>query len=111
MLVFVNQATTNKQHPKVPVVYKNQVTVTMAKVGGQWLVDDLHTDPSDRLLTPAAVRPARGRGHPDRTPWPMCLTCGPPGSHRGNVRPAGRMLFVVRPLLRYDLLFAPALKC
>jgi Mce-associated membrane protein len=47
VLVFVNQVTRNKQHPKVPVVYKNQVTVTMAKVGGDWLVDDLNTN-SDR---------------------------------------------------------------
>jgi Mce-associated membrane protein len=46
VLVFVDQATRNKQHPKVPVVYKNQVLVTMAKVGGQWLVDDLHTNPA-----------------------------------------------------------------
>ena len=44
VLVFVNQLTRNKQHPKVPVVYKFQVTVTMAKVGGQWLVDDLTTN-------------------------------------------------------------------
>jgi Mce-associated membrane protein len=44
VLVFVDQATRNKQHPKVPIVYKNQVTVTMAKVGGQWLVDDLTTN-------------------------------------------------------------------
>jgi len=44
VLVFVDQATRNKQHPKVPVVYKNQVTVTMAKVGGQWPVDDLTTN-------------------------------------------------------------------
>jgi Mce-associated membrane protein len=43
VLVFVNQLTTNKQHPKDPVVYKNQVTVTMAKVGGDWLVDNLST--------------------------------------------------------------------
>jgi Mce-associated membrane protein len=44
VLVFVNQVTTNKQHPKTPVVYKNQVTVTMAKQGDQWLVDDLTTN-------------------------------------------------------------------
>jgi Mce-associated membrane protein len=44
VLVFVDQATRNKQHPRVPVVYKNQVTVTMAKVGGRWLVDDLKTN-------------------------------------------------------------------
>jgi len=43
VLLFVNQRTTNHQHPKVPVVYKSQVTVTMVKVGGQWLVDGLHT--------------------------------------------------------------------
>jgi Mce-associated membrane protein len=44
VLVFVDQATRNKQHPKVPVVYKNQVTVTMAKVGDAWLVDGLTTN-------------------------------------------------------------------
>ena len=44
VLVFVNQVTTNKQHPTTPVVYKNQVTVTMAKQGDQWLVDDLTTN-------------------------------------------------------------------
>ncbi|HEX3932426.1 MAG TPA: DnaJ domain-containing protein [Nocardioides sp.] len=44
VLVFVDQVTRNKQHPKVPVVYKNQVTVTMTRVGGQWLVDDLSTN-------------------------------------------------------------------
>jgi Mce-associated membrane protein len=43
VLVFVNQLTTNKQHPDDPVVYKNQVTVTMAKVGDAWLVDNLST--------------------------------------------------------------------
>jgi Mce-associated membrane protein len=43
VLVFVDQATRNKQHPKDPIVYKNQVTVTMAKVGGRWLVDGLTT--------------------------------------------------------------------
>jgi Mce-associated membrane protein len=43
VLLFVNQRTTNHQHPKVPVVYKSQVTVTMVRVGGQWLVDGLHT--------------------------------------------------------------------
>jgi Mce-associated membrane protein len=44
VLLFVNQKTTNRQHPKVPVVYKSQVTVTMVRVGGQWLVDGLHTN-------------------------------------------------------------------
>ena len=44
VLVLVNQVTHNRQHPQVPVVYKNQVTVSMAKVGGQWLVDGLTTN-------------------------------------------------------------------
>jgi Mce-associated membrane protein len=44
VLVFVNQRTTNKQHPDAPVVYKSQVTMTMAKVGGSWLVDGLSTN-------------------------------------------------------------------
>jgi len=44
VLVLVNQVTRNKQHPKTPVVYKNQVTVSMAEVGGEWLVDGLTTN-------------------------------------------------------------------
>ena len=44
VLVFVDQATRNKQHPRTPVVYRNQVTVTMSKSGGRWLVDDLKTN-------------------------------------------------------------------
>ena len=48
VLVFVNQATTNKQHPKTPVVYKNQVTVSMEKVGNDWLVDNLVTGTASR---------------------------------------------------------------
>jgi Mce-associated membrane protein len=44
VLVFVDQVTRNKQHPKVPVVYRNQATVTMAKVGDTWLVDGLTTN-------------------------------------------------------------------
>ena len=43
VLVFVDQVTTNKAHPKTPVVFKNQATVSMAKVGGTWLVDGLTT--------------------------------------------------------------------
>ena len=46
VLVFVDQVTHNKQHTKVPVVYRNQVTVTMAKVGDSWLVDGLTTNGS-----------------------------------------------------------------
>lgn len=44
ILLFVNRPTTNKQL-KTPVVYKDQVTVTMQKVGSQWLVDDMVTSP------------------------------------------------------------------
>jgi Mce-associated membrane protein len=44
VFVLVNQVTRNKQHPQVPVVYKNQVTVSMAKEGGEWLVDGLTTN-------------------------------------------------------------------
>ena len=43
VLVFVDQVTTNKAHPKTPVVFKNQATVSMAKVGGTWLVDGITT--------------------------------------------------------------------
>jgi Mce-associated membrane protein len=42
VLVFVDQLTTNKLTPN-PVTYKNQVTVTMQKVGEDWLIDDLVT--------------------------------------------------------------------
>jgi Mce-associated membrane protein len=44
VLVFVDRPTTNKVTPQ-PVVYKDQVTVTMQKVGDDWLVDDLLTSP------------------------------------------------------------------
>jgi len=44
VLLFVNRPTTNKQQ-REPVVYKDQVTVTMEKVGDDWLVDDMVTSP------------------------------------------------------------------
>ncbi len=44
ILLFVNRPTTNKATQE-PVVYKDQVTVTMERVGGEWLVDDLATSP------------------------------------------------------------------
>jgi Mce-associated membrane protein len=44
VLVFVDQKTTNKQHPKTPVVYKSQVTLSMVKSGGSWLIDGLTTN-------------------------------------------------------------------
>jgi Mce-associated membrane protein len=44
VLVLVNQVTRNAQHPREPIVYKNQATVSMAKVGGEWLVDGLTTN-------------------------------------------------------------------
>jgi Mce-associated membrane protein len=44
VLLFVNRPTTNKQQ-KEPVIYKDQVTVTMEKVGDDWLVDDMVTSP------------------------------------------------------------------
>ncbi len=46
VLVFVDQVTTNKAHPTSPVVFKNQATVSMAKVGGTWLVDGITTSAS-----------------------------------------------------------------
>ncbi|GCD89581.1 DnaJ domain-containing protein [Nocardioides sp. LS1] len=44
VLLFVNRPTTNKDH-STPVVFKDQVTVTMQKVDGEWLVDDMATSP------------------------------------------------------------------
>lgn len=48
VLVFVDRPTTNKQTARSgePVVYRDQVTVTMQKVGDTWLVDDLVTSPA-----------------------------------------------------------------
>ena len=44
ILLFVNRTVTNKARPE-PVVFRDQVTVTMQRVGGDWLVDDLQTSP------------------------------------------------------------------
>ena len=45
VLVFLDRPTTNKLTPE-PVTYKDQVTVTMQKVGDDWLVDNLVTSPA-----------------------------------------------------------------
>lgn len=45
VLVFVDRPTTNKLTPQ-PVTYKDQVTVTMQKVGDDWLIDNLVTSPA-----------------------------------------------------------------
>lgn len=45
VLVFVDRPTTNKLDAE-PVVYKDQVTVSMQRVDGEWLVDDLITSPA-----------------------------------------------------------------
>ena len=45
VLVFVDQLTTNKGMSQ-PVNYRNQVTVTMQKVGEDWLIDNLATSPA-----------------------------------------------------------------
>lgn len=47
VLLFVNRPTTNAE-TKEPVVYKDQVTLTMAKVDDEWLVDELRTSPVAR---------------------------------------------------------------
>lgn len=44
ILLFVNQSTTNKQQTE-PIIYKNQVTVTMERVDDEWLVDDMLSSP------------------------------------------------------------------
>lgn len=44
VLLFVNRPTTNRAQ-RQPVTYRDQVTVTMEKVGTDWLVDDLETSP------------------------------------------------------------------
>ncbi len=45
VLVFVDRPTTNKLTPD-PETYRDQVTVTMQKVGDAWLVDNLVTSPA-----------------------------------------------------------------
>jgi Mce-associated membrane protein len=45
VLVFVDRPTTNKLNP-TPVVYRDQVTMTMEKVGEEWLVDGMVTSPT-----------------------------------------------------------------
>ena len=45
VLVFVNRPTTNKRTDE-PVVYRDQVTMTMQYVDGSWLVDGLRTSPA-----------------------------------------------------------------
>ena len=45
VLVFVNRRPPTSSSSE-PVVYKDQVTVTMQKVGDEWLVDDLVTSPA-----------------------------------------------------------------
>ena len=47
VLVFLNRPTTNKQQGE-PIVYRDQVTLTMQRVGDSWLVDDLETSPPAR---------------------------------------------------------------
>jgi Mce-associated membrane protein len=44
VLVFVDRPTTNKLSAE-PVVYKDQVTLSMQLVDGEWLVDDMVTSP------------------------------------------------------------------
>jgi Mce-associated membrane protein len=44
VLVFVDRPTTNKASAE-PVVYKDQVTLSMQRVDGEWLVDDMTTSP------------------------------------------------------------------
>jgi len=44
VLVFVNRPTTNVQY-KEPRIFRDQATLTMEKVGDDWLVDNLVTDP------------------------------------------------------------------
>lgn len=45
VLVFVDRPTTNKLSTE-PVVYKDQVTLSMQRVDGEWLVDDMVTSPA-----------------------------------------------------------------
>ncbi len=45
VLVFVNRPTTNAKSTE-PMVFRDQVRVTMVKSGDEWLVDDMQTSPT-----------------------------------------------------------------
>lgn len=45
ILLFVNRPTTNKA-TKEPIVYRDQVTLTMERDGDAWLVDEMKTSPA-----------------------------------------------------------------
>jgi Mce-associated membrane protein len=47
VLLFLDRPTTNKQTTE-PLVYKDQATVTMERVEGEWLVDDIKSSPVAR---------------------------------------------------------------
>lgn len=47
VLLFVDRPTTNKLNPE-PIVYRDQVTVTMEQVDGEWLVDEMVTSPTQQ---------------------------------------------------------------
>lgn len=47
VLLFVDRPTTNKLN-RTPVVYRDQVTLTMEKVGEEWLVDEMVTSPAQQ---------------------------------------------------------------
>jgi Mce-associated membrane protein len=47
ILLFVNRPTTNKEQSE-PVVFKDQVRVTMQLVDGEWLIDDMVTSPASK---------------------------------------------------------------
>jgi Mce-associated membrane protein len=44
VLLFVNRPTTNKANPE-PVIYKDQVTLTMVRSGSVWRIDNMRTTP------------------------------------------------------------------
>ena len=45
ILVFVDQARTNRAESE-PEVFRNQARLTMQRVDGEWLVDDVVTSPA-----------------------------------------------------------------
>jgi Mce-associated membrane protein len=47
ILLFVDRPTTNKATEE-PVVFKDQATLTMQRVDGEWLVDGLQTSPAQQ---------------------------------------------------------------
>ena len=116
VLVFVNQRTTNRTHPKVPVVYKSQVTHDHGQ--GRRTVARRRAAHQQRRVLSRDDPPT----HPPTDPATDPQTDSPTGAevldlraarvhHRGNIRPSGSGGICGASSSAVRSLFAPALIC